>query len=167
MSNQSKRNLTANGGNVRRSQQQPLKGDQLLCKCLEKGQEILRKVEELTVNPIRIRTVSRVSAHYQQHPTPPGATTPTSSPPSSSTTSSVMTQTHTTTTVGGGVVGGPKNNHGPVTTTGSSVGGKSGGSSHPVSVHLRLEGFVSKDRLVWRAREHLLEEESRGLNHQH
>ncbi|XP_035893049.1 unconventional myosin-XVIIIa isoform X5 [Anopheles stephensi] len=126
MSNQSKRNLTANGGNVRRSQQQqPLKGDQLLCKCLEKGQEILRKVEELTVNPIRIRTVSRVSAHYQQ----PGATTPATP----STTSSVMTQTHSTTAGGGGGGGGPKNNHAPVTTMGSSVGGKGGGPSHPVS----------------------------------
>uniref|UniRef100_A0A182LZS3 Uncharacterized protein n=1 Tax=Anopheles culicifacies TaxID=139723 RepID=A0A182LZS3_9DIPT len=130
MSTQSKRNLTANGGNVRRSQQ-PLKGDQLLCKCLEKGQEILRKVEELTVNPIRIRTVSRVSTHYQQQQPGAGATTPSTTV----VTSSVMTQTHTTTNggVGGGGGGGPKNNHAPVSTA-SVVGGLSkGGASHPVS----------------------------------
>nr|XP_049465531.1 unconventional myosin-XVIIIa isoform X4 [Anopheles coluzzii] len=132
MSTQSKRNLTAsNGGNVRRSQHQhqPLKGDQLLCKCLEKGQEILRKVEELTVNPIRIRTVSRVSTHYQQ-PAAAGAaaTGATTSPQATVVTSSVMTQTHTS-GGGGGGAGGPKNNHAPVTTP--SVGG-SKAAHHPV-----------------------------------
>uniref|UniRef100_A0AAG5DMK8 Myosin tail domain-containing protein n=1 Tax=Anopheles atroparvus TaxID=41427 RepID=A0AAG5DMK8_ANOAO len=111
MSVQSKRTLTATGGNVRRSQPAAaaaaaaattLKGDQLLCKCLEKGHEILRKVEELTVNPIRIRTVSRVSTHYQlqqQQQQPPTTTV---------VTSSVMTQTHMNnngTTAGGGAAG--------------------------------------------------------------
>uniref|UniRef100_A0A182WDK4 Uncharacterized protein n=1 Tax=Anopheles minimus TaxID=112268 RepID=A0A182WDK4_9DIPT len=132
MSTQSKRNLTANGGNVRRSQQ-PLKGDQLLCKCLEKGQEILRKVEELTVNPIRIRTVSRVSTHYQQQQPGVGATTP----PTTVVTSSVMTQTHTATNGGGG--GGPKNNHAPVTSVGGGLT-KSLSSDNSVSSLIGVDG---------------------------
>ncbi|XP_049292200.1 unconventional myosin-XVIIIa isoform X5 [Anopheles funestus] len=136
MSTQSKRNLTANGGNVRRSQQhQSLKGDQLLCKCLEKGQEILRKVEELTVNPIRIRTVSRVSTHYQQQQQQPGAGATTLPSTAALITSNVMTQTHTTTNAtngaGGGGGGGPKNNHAPVTSVGGGLG--KGVGSHPVS----------------------------------
>uniref|UniRef100_A0A182FW47 Myosin motor domain-containing protein n=1 Tax=Anopheles albimanus TaxID=7167 RepID=A0A182FW47_ANOAL len=50
-----------------------LNGDQLLCKCLEKGHEILRKVEELTtvVSPaLRIRTVSRITSSTAAHHPP-------------------------------------------------------------------------------------------------
>ncbi|KFB51232.1 AGAP011138-PA-like protein [Anopheles sinensis] len=131
MSVQSKRStVTATGGNVRRSLPSAttttatLKGDQLLCKCLEKGHEILRKVEELTVNPIRIRTVSRVSTHYQL---PPTTTTTTV------VTSSVMTQTHTNngTSPGGG--GGNKSTNNQSSTTTSTSGSK--GSSTVAGGH--------------------------------
>uniref|UniRef100_A0A9I3GJK2 Myosin tail domain-containing protein n=1 Tax=Anopheles farauti TaxID=69004 RepID=A0A9I3GJK2_9DIPT len=166
MSVQSKRNLTANAGNVRRSHQQhhqqqqqqqlPLKGDQLLCKCLEKGQEILRKVEELTVNPIRIRAVSRVSTHYQVQLSAAGATTPKTTTTAAAAappvvTSSVMTQTHTTSVTNGGGGGGvgPKNNHAPVTTTPpppppSVGGGNRGAAAHPVSDGRGVSGAGEK-----------------------
>ncbi|XP_058119402.1 unconventional myosin-XVIIIa isoform X2 [Anopheles ziemanni] len=138
MSVQSKRStVTATGGNVRRglpsataASTTTLKGDQLLCKCLEKGHEILRKVEELTVNPIRIRTVSRVSTHYQlQQQQPPTPTTTSTTV----VTSSVMTQTHTNNGTPGGTGGGgganKSTNNQSSTTTSTTITTTGTGSS--------------------------------------
>ncbi|XP_035792068.1 uncharacterized protein LOC118466598 isoform X5 [Anopheles albimanus] len=103
-----------------------LNGDQLLCKCLEKGHEILRKVEELTtvVSPaLRIRTVSRITSSTAAHHPPAmpagqrkATTIPTAkAPPSGAVQStSVMTQT---------AHNGVTNTSTSTTTTTSSTGG--------------------------------------------